>query len=129
MGAYLFGDFFHVMTDEVIALGVEQDGEAPRVLKGDEVGFAGVEVKMQDLEEANLLLSHLRALKAFSQLAGWHWERVSGMTELNSARIDAHVVHIRNEPLYLRRSKSAMMQSTMCGFGVRKYTASVSGWF
>jgi hypothetical protein len=37
-----------------------------------------------------------------------------------------HEVQIKNEPLYLRRSKSAMMQSTMWGFGVRKYTASMS---
>jgi hypothetical protein len=42
--------------------------------------------------------------------------------------VSSQLVQIRNVPRYFRRSKSAMIQSTMCGSGVRKYTASVSFW-
>jgi hypothetical protein len=38
------------------------------------------------------------------------------------------VVHIKKKPRYLLCSNSAMMQSTMCGLGVRMYIASMSRW-
>lgn len=41
-------------------------------------------------------------------------------------RVRSHVVHIKKKPLYRRWSNSAIMQSTMCGFGVIMYTASMS---
>lgn len=53
---------------------------------------------------------------------------VSFMAGVSRVGRSVRVVHIKKAPLYRRRSKSAMIQSIICGFGVRKYTASVSGW-
>jgi hypothetical protein len=106
---------------------VEEYGKTPRVLEGYEMRLARMEVEMHDLEGADLLLSHLGAFQTLSEWTRRHWYK---SVHKLLVRCDAfiRVVHIRNAPLYLRRSKSAMMQSIICGFGVRKYTASVSGW-
>lgn len=54
---------------------MEQDGEAPGVAKGDEVGLAGVVVEVHDLEHAYLLLGHLRTIQALCQRGMRHCQR------------------------------------------------------
>lgn len=49
---------------------MEEYWEAPGVVERHEVGFAGVELEVHDLEYPDLLLSHLRALYPLSQRRG-----------------------------------------------------------
>lgn len=56
---YLLCNVLHVVSNKIVALWMEKDWEAPGVFEGDEVGFARVEIKVHDLERADLLLSHL----------------------------------------------------------------------
>lgn len=115
----LLSDLLHVVFDEVVAIGMEEDGETPGVLEGYEVRLARVEIEVHDLEGADLLLGHLGAFQALSERARRHCYQ-SIQLPLGRCGAFVRVVQIRKAPLYRRRSKSAMMQSIMCGFGVRK---------
>ena len=108
-----------MVSDKVVAIRVKEYREAPGVFEGHKVRFAWVEVEVHDFERADLLLSHLRAFQTFSEGSRRYCCKSMCALQLFSGAF-IRVVHIRNAPLYLRRSKSAIMQSIMCGFGVRK---------
>lgn len=57
---YLLGEVFHVLADEVVARGVEQNGETPWVSESDQMGLAGEEVDVKDAEYGDLLASERR---------------------------------------------------------------------
>jgi hypothetical protein len=84
------------------------------------MGLAGVEIEMHDFEHAYLLLGALGPVYALAQSRGGYCGYNQPRTLRACVGRSLHEVHMTNEPLYLRRSKSAMMQSTMCGLGVRK---------
>jgi hypothetical protein len=114
------------MYNKTVTVGVVKHWEAPGVLKCHEVRFAGVEIEVHDLEHADLLLGILGPVDALAQNLSGYYKTISPGLLIVCMGGSLHEVHITNAPLYLRRSKSAMMQSTMWGFGVRKYTASMS---
>lgn len=70
--ANLLCGLLHVVPDQIVALRVEQDGEAPRVFECHQMRLARVEVEMHDLEGANLLLGSLRAFQTLSERTGGH---------------------------------------------------------
>lgn len=117
--SYLFCHLFHVVSDKVITVWMEEDWETPWIFERHKMRLARVEVEVHDLERADLLLGHLGTLQAFSEGSCGNCSK-STRALLPCHGVSVRVVHIRNAPLYLRRSKSAMMQSIMCGFGVRK---------
>lgn len=59
-------------SDQVVARGVEQDGEAPGISEGNEVGFAGKVLDVEDFEQGNLFAGHLRLIYAFAKRARKH---------------------------------------------------------
>jgi hypothetical protein len=51
-----------VLSDQVVAAGVEQDRKAPRISKCDQTGFSRVEIDVHDVEVRNALARHLRPI-------------------------------------------------------------------
>lgn len=70
--ANLLCGLLHVVPDQIVALRVEQDGEAPRIFEGHKMRLARMEVEMHDLERADLLLGSLRAFQTLSKRTGGH---------------------------------------------------------
>jgi hypothetical protein len=103
---------------EVVALWVIERGKAPGVFEGYEVRFLWMVVEMNGPEASNLLSCHLRAVDALLQRRGKDCYALAGVATC-LRRGYSRVVQIRKNPRYLLCSNSAMMQSTMCGLGVR----------
>lgn len=106
--------------DHVVALGMVESWEAPGILEGDEMRLLGVVVEVDGPEASDLLSRHLRPIDSFLERRGEHCSQDEPNEEHGGPQAAIlQVVQIRKKPRYRRCSNSAMMQSTMCGFGVR----------
>ena len=56
---YLLRDIFHMLPHQVVACRVEEDGEAPWIAKGDQMGFSWVVFHIQNGELGDLLSREL----------------------------------------------------------------------
>lgn len=57
-----------MLPDQIVAAGVEQDREAPRIPEGDQAGFSGVEIDVHDVKLRDLLPRHFRTVNSSSLL-------------------------------------------------------------
>ena len=64
--ADLLRHVLHVLSDEVIACRVEEDGEAPRVAESDHVGLAREELDVEHAEQCYLLSRDVRLVDALA---------------------------------------------------------------
>ncbi len=63
-----------VLSDQMVAIGMKQNRETPRIAKRDKTRFPWVVVNANGLEARKLLLDHLRSIKPSAQLRIENWQ-------------------------------------------------------
>lgn len=61
-----------MFSNEVVACRMEQNWEAPRISKGDQMRFAWKEINIEDSELSDLFPGHSRFIQAYTQLRVEH---------------------------------------------------------
>lgn len=63
-----------VLSDQMVAIGMEQNRETPRIAKRDKTRFPWEVVNANCLEARKLLLDHLRSIKPSAQPRIENWK-------------------------------------------------------
>lgn len=69
-----------MLPNQVVAAGVKEDREAPRILEGDQAGFSGIVIDVHDVKLRNLFPRHFRTVNPSSLLRIQDCNCISEMT-------------------------------------------------